>query len=347
MAAAARDVTVQSPSPASSDGLGGYGKKPFVMLPPAATGKLTVPTLGYTIEYANRLVRTGKNYSDSNAGLPAGARMSTFGEELAIKDAWAFPRATALDDLFGMNESKWTARQWTATGLRVPAGYSAQKFETDGNGDKYWPRIVLLGNREVGEVFVPEGHGRIVPASAWDDVFGIPRKTYESSLPAEQGGLETDGGYVMSGVRLAGPKCIQPLTRFWFNPEVADIAVTCKGYRCPITKAHCWYIDASKSRSETHPDAGIRPVREAYSQPGGSTVQPDDTATVQTRAKRVPRTLPDRLPPPPSVLTESAREFLRQTESSSEKLRRQLLERPIDRLLQQMREPPKWQPPYG
>ncbi|HLC76691.1 MAG TPA: hypothetical protein VJH04_00650 [archaeon] len=40
---------------------------------------------GYEVDYANPLVRTGKNYHNSKAEIPEGLRMSTAGEELAIQ----------------------------------------------------------------------------------------------------------------------------------------------------------------------------------------------------------------------------------------------------------------------
>src|SRR3989338_4826980 len=70
------------------------------------------PTLGntytraaYPIEFSNRLVRTGKNYYDSE---PANDRMSTAAEELAmqlgLEKAGQDPRnAEAFNDLFGRN----------------------------------------------------------------------------------------------------------------------------------------------------------------------------------------------------------------------------------------------------
>src|SRR3989338_2013188 len=97
----------------------------------------------HEINYSNNLVRTRKNYYDSKAELPEGMRMSTAGEELAIQlaleRAGKDPRKAAVfKDYFGRNNDDWYAWQWTETGLRVPNGYDASKFETDAHGRKYW-----------------------------------------------------------------------------------------------------------------------------------------------------------------------------------------------------------------
>jgi hypothetical protein len=122
---------------------------------------------GYEIDHASKLVRTGKNYYDSKAQIPEGHRMSTAGEELAIQlaieRAGKDPRkAEVFNDLFGRKNGGWYAWQWTETGLRVPKGRKADKYETDPQGRKYWVREVLEGNEAVGEILVPEGGGRLV-----------------------------------------------------------------------------------------------------------------------------------------------------------------------------------------
>lgn len=138
---------------------------------------------GYEISYANRLVRTGKHYYDSKAEILEGMRISTAGEELAIQlaleRAGKDPRkAEVFNDLFGRKNSSWYAWQWTETGFRVPKGREADKYETDTQGRKYWIRIILDGDKEVGEVLVPEGGGRLV--AEWDEVSGVPRVTIEN-----------------------------------------------------------------------------------------------------------------------------------------------------------------------
>ena len=138
---------------------------------------------GYEVDHASRLVRTGKHYYDSKAEIPEGIRMSTAGEELAIQLALERAgkdtrKAKVFDDLFARGPDKVYMWQWTETGLRVPTDREAAKYETDAQGRKYWARIVLDGDKEVGEILVPEGVGRL--AAEWDEVFGIPRVTIEN-----------------------------------------------------------------------------------------------------------------------------------------------------------------------
>jgi len=109
--------------------------------------------VGYEVNHASRLVRTGKHYYDSKAGIPEGFRMTTAGEELAIQLALEHsgndPRkANIFDDLFARGSDKVYMWQWTETGLRVPKGMEASKYEIDAQGRKYWARIVLDGDKE-------------------------------------------------------------------------------------------------------------------------------------------------------------------------------------------------------
>jgi len=139
---------------------------------------------GHLVSYSPTLTRTGQNYYDSKDELPDGYRMSTAEEELAIQlaleKAGQDPReAEVFNDLFGRENGGWYAFQWTETGLRVPKGYKADKSETDGQGRKYFPRIVIIGDQEIGEVMVPEGGGRAI--MEWDEVFGIPIVTSDKA----------------------------------------------------------------------------------------------------------------------------------------------------------------------
>src|SRR3989338_5373048 len=139
--------------------------------------------VGYEVNHASQLVRTGKHYYDSKSEIPEGFRMTTTGEELAIQlaleRAGNDPRkANIFDDLFARGSDKVYMWQWTETGLRVPKGMEASKYEIDAQGRKYWARIVLDGDKEVGEILVPEGGGRLV--AEWDEVFGVPRTTIEN-----------------------------------------------------------------------------------------------------------------------------------------------------------------------
>lgn len=269
---------------------------------------MNIPVLGYAIKYSDRFVRTSKNYHDSKSEIPEGLRMSTAGEELALQlvseSKGADSRKGLLfNDLFGRNDSQWRAQQLTETGLRVPQGRDANAYETDGKGRKYWPRLVLLGNKVVGEARVPEGHGRVVVE--WNYVFGIPHATDAITQPHRP--------YT---------------THFWFAPGFnSDVDVFRQGAGWCGAQEDCFNVLAGYHYS----NAGYRPVR------SGSSVDV------------IAKTLADlsKSQQPPSVLTEAARNILRQTESSGERLRRQLMERPVDNLLRQMREPPRWQPPHG
>ncbi len=208
---------------------------------------------GYPIEYSSRLVRTGRDYYDSKTQIPEGQRMSTATEELAIQlgleKAGQDPRkASVFDDLFAKNESKIYMWQWTETGLRVPKGYKADKFEKDGQGRKYWPRTVLIGDKEIGEMLVPEGAGRV--AVEWDEVFGIPKATEEIDWPHKP--------YT---------------THFWFNPTPDknnksghyDVAVgRSSGWR-RVGREGCLVVAADFRRLGMRSNDGFRPVRDSAS----------------------------------------------------------------------------------
>ncbi|MBI1971806.1 MAG: hypothetical protein HYS53_00755 [Candidatus Aenigmarchaeota archaeon] len=195
-----------------------------------------------TIDYSPGLTKAGKNY-------PSGQRMSTAAEELAIqlgleragKDS---RRADVFDDLFGRNHSNWRASQWTDTDLRVPKGRDPDKYETDGQGRKYWVRTAVVGDEEFGEVLVPEGYMRVVVE--WDEVFGIPRVTEDIDFPHKP--------YT---------------THFWFNPTPfkdgrsvhQDIAVGRRGGWNRVAGEKCLGVDADGGRWNTSLHAGFRPVR--------------------------------------------------------------------------------------
>jgi len=141
----------------------------------------------YEIEYSEELIR---QYGHGEIKIPKGFRISTAAEELAIQHALEKndndPRdAVAYNDIFGRNEERfdnnngWHALLLTETRLRVPIGWENGRYETDEKGRKYWPRIVLIGDEEVGEVSIPEGNGRVI--MELDEVFGLPKITEEDS----------------------------------------------------------------------------------------------------------------------------------------------------------------------
>ncbi len=205
---------------------------------------------GYEIDHANRLVKTGRHYYDSKAEIPEGLRMSTAGEELAIQLAIERAgeedtrKAKIFDDLFARGPDKVYMWQWTETGLRVPKGREASKYETDVHGRKYWARIVLDGDKEIGEILVPEGGGRL--AAEWDEVFGVPRVTLESQdFPHKP--------YT---------------THFWFNatPNLDgtsghyDVAVGRRGWHHDVGEG-CLHVDAIFRRLDAYSNDGFRLVR--------------------------------------------------------------------------------------
>lgn len=202
---------------------------PDISLPPLKKririerGRSRYPALGlayrrsaYEIVFADRLLPVPnqdfyvlQRFVD---GLGAGRRISTAAEELAIQlkfeRADQDPRnALVFDDLFARNEDKKYFWQWTATGLRVPEGRTPLVYETDAKGRKYWVRILVVGNEEIGEVLVPEGNGRVVPHTpdvrdVWDEVTGLPTVTEPIKWP--------HAPYT---------------THFWFDPNLNEVAV--------------------------------------------------------------------------------------------------------------------------
>ena len=235
--------------------------KERLIVPAARSSHSTLGTAyshaGHQIEYSPGLFQTGKNYHGSKALIsPSYDRMSTAAEELAIQlgleIAGIDPRkADVFGDLFGRNG--WYAWQLTETGLRVPKGRKAGVHETDPQGRKYWAREVLIGDEVVGEILVPEGHGRVVPYSknpedVWDLVFGLPRVTSASKNDR---------------------KHENHTTHFWFNPDPStdsisgyqDVAVS-RGRGWPHDGGEgCLIVGAVRGRSDAGSGDGFRPVR--------------------------------------------------------------------------------------
>jgi len=207
---------------------------------------------GSIVKYSGSLRRTGKKYYDSKAEIPEGLRMSTAAEELAIQLALERadndPRkAKAFDDLFAKDNDKIYMWQWTETGLRVPKGRKADAYETDAQGRRYHPRIVLIGDQEVGEILVPEGNGRV--AVEWDEVFGLPRVTEDIAYPHEP-----------------------HTTHFWFNstPDKDsksgnyDVAVGRGGGWPRVEGGWCLAVAASCGRWDASSVDGFRPVQGSF-----------------------------------------------------------------------------------
>ncbi len=209
---------------------------------------------GYEIQYADRLVHLPDQdfyvVSRFLEGLGDGRRMSTAAEELAIQlqleRAGQDPRtAPAFDDLFGRNDDGRYFWQWTATGLRVPEGRDPTVYEKDEKGRKYWVRILVIGNTEIGEVLVPEGNGRVVPHTpdvrdVWDEATGLPTITEPIKWPHAP--------------------CT---THFWFDPNFKEAAVG-RGSREHSQAGSCLDVLADCPRLGAAEYAGIRLVLGPY-----------------------------------------------------------------------------------
>ncbi|MBI1972063.1 MAG: hypothetical protein HYS53_02070 [Candidatus Aenigmarchaeota archaeon] len=212
----------------------------------------TYERAGHTINYSSGLTRTGKSYYDSKSSIPAGYRMSTAAEELAIQlgleRAGQDPReAGVFDDLFARNNLKtyvWPyVWQWTETGLHVPKERDPSKYETDPQGRKYWVRELLIGNEAVGKILVPEGNGRVVVE--WDEVSGLPRVTENIDFPHTP--------YT---------------THFRFNPApfkdiglaIQDVAVERRSLWRRAVDERCLVVAADYWRWVAAPGDGFRPV---------------------------------------------------------------------------------------
>ncbi len=151
-------------------------------------------------------------------------------------------KSVVFDDLFARGPEKIYMWQWTETGLRVPKGREADRYETDAHGRKYWVRIALVGDKEEGEVLVPEGNGRL--AVELDEVFGIPRVTEDMNWPHKP--------YT---------------TYFWFN-ATPDLDGTSGHYDVAVGRRSGWHLDerclgvvAYFRRWDAYSADGFRPVR--------------------------------------------------------------------------------------
>ena len=179
--------------------------------------------------------------------LGGGRGMSTAAEELAIqleleRSAEDPRNAKAFDDLFARNDDQRYIWQWTATGLRVPKGRKPNAYEVDKHGRKYWVRILVIGNSEVGEVLVPEGNGRVVPHTpevpdVWDEVTGLPTITEPLKWPHNP--------YT---------------THFWFDPNLEEVAVG-RGSREHSQAGSCLDVLADCPRLGSAEYTGVRLVQ--------------------------------------------------------------------------------------
>ena len=128
--------------------------------------------------------------------------------------------------------------------MRVPKGRKADVYETDAQGRKYWARELLIGDKAVGEILVPEGNNRVVVE--WDEVSGIPRVTENIDFPHTP--------YT---------------THFWFN-STPDKDSKSGHYDVAVGRRFCWLhaggkrclgVGANYMRWDADSDNGFRPVR--------------------------------------------------------------------------------------
>lgn len=210
----------------------------------------------YSIDLSPTLVKTGKNYYDSQdllskmiAGgeLPEGTRFSTAAEELALQRSYELkgkdPReAEEFRDHMGKGRQGYV---WghTLTGLRVPKDIDPNKYETDGQGRKHWRRILLLADKEIGEVSVPEGSGRIIVEA--DDASGLAVETEAMDWPHT--------GYNVHWYFNPNPRLDGKSGRY-------DVAVIRRGY-WHHDEGRCLSVIADYERWNAYSDDGFRPVR--------------------------------------------------------------------------------------
>lgn len=157
------------------------------------SGSGQVSQSAYEIQYSAQLTAgENKNYYTLLEGLPYGHRISTAAEELVLqlrseKDNGDLRTAEVFSELFDRGEGKMPFTwQWTSTALRVPESRSnpLEPDHTDGQGRKYWLRQVVVGHEVVGDIYVPEGSGRLV--AEWNEVHGLPAVTVENSPDAQR-----------------------------------------------------------------------------------------------------------------------------------------------------------------
>jgi hypothetical protein len=154
--------------------------------------------------------------------LPTAAYLQVLGER-GYKDA-------AFDDNFARNSEKTYFWELTDTGLLKPKGKNIKAK----NDRTYYLRIVTEGGKAVGELWVPEGNGRIV--REWSP-FGIPSETAQESEHKE--GTET---------------------HFHFDPNLDKVAVL-RDWYWRDAREDCFSLIAYCGPSDSHSHGGFRPVR--------------------------------------------------------------------------------------
>jgi hypothetical protein len=140
----------------------------------------------YLLSFSPSIIRTNDNYYDSQkilidmketGRLPLDARFMTQAEGLAVERSYLRvgkdPRtAEEFQDYFKNNRDAWHAWEWTLTGLRVPKRWENGKVDI---GTGKYPRIILIGEKEDGEIQIPGGGGKAI--IEYDELYGIPIET--------------------------------------------------------------------------------------------------------------------------------------------------------------------------
>ena len=189
------------------------------------------------IEYSPALVRD-KNGNvivnvnrDKARELAAsmGGRLSTAAEEQVLSEKGY--KNAAFNDNFARNSQKTYFWQWTDTALLKPKG-KKKYYRHLKNGREYWLRLVAEGGEVVGELWVPQGNGRVVRELS---VYGLPSETVDE----HRGGTET---------------------HWYFDPSLDEAAVL-RGRIWDVVHRDCFGLDADHRPS--HSSGGFRLVRGA------------------------------------------------------------------------------------
>ncbi len=209
--------------------------KPLVVTARNAQGH---PRGEYRAEYSPALARDSDgriivNVTRDQAreiAMAAGYRLSTATEEQKLSEKGY--EDEAFNDTFARNDQKKYFWNWTDTGLLKPKG-EKEDYTMKKNGRTYWKRIVTEGGEKVGEVWVPEGNGRVI--REWS-VFGLPTETVDEK--EHKDGTET---------------------HFYFNRDLDEIAVL-RGRRWG-DRENCFGLNAYCGPAYSDPFGGFRPVR--------------------------------------------------------------------------------------
>ncbi len=210
---------------------------------------------GSIINYSSGLISINddywkcKYYCDSN--FPEEITFSTVAEELVIlheieKKGSVPCESNVYRDVFGRNIQKSHMSLLTLTALRVPDGIPENEYVTDKHGRKYWPRTILLGDQEQGDILVPEGNGRVV--TEWDEVFGIPKTTSDRESDKNNNEYSVYFDFKLS-----------PIENYMSGKK--DVAVTLEALQYPINSKACICLTAISERTEVEPFSGLRPVK--------------------------------------------------------------------------------------